>query len=118
MYVVLCFGDLQSVSVDDMCCVQCSSSDALCRWSHLRELGIFAQMYEKQLVKNRFFFFFYVQYAIKMGMNLCYLLMFYPTACSCFKCCFERAEENILKGKQSPPFSLRGLLMRQDINIF
>lgn len=68
---------------------------------------------EKQLVKNRFFF--NVQYAIKTGMNLCYLLMFYPTMCSCFKCCFERVEENIVKGQQSPPFSLKGLLMRQDI---
>lgn len=66
---VLCSSDLQYVSVEDTYSVQCSSSYALCRWWYSRELGIFAQMYEKMIQEHNVVFF-YVQYVIKMGMKL------------------------------------------------
>lgn len=52
---VLCSSNLQYVSVEDMCSVQCSSSYALCRWWYSRELGIFAQMYEKMIQEHNVF---------------------------------------------------------------
>lgn len=49
------YSDLQYVSVEDMYSIQCSSSYALCRWWYLRELGLFAQMYEKMIQKHYVF---------------------------------------------------------------
>lgn len=63
-FTVLCSCDLQSVSVDDINSVQCSSSYALCRWWHSREFGIFAQMYKKMIQEHNVF---HVQSVIKNG---------------------------------------------------